>query len=82
MDKFDEEVEEIIQHKITKVNGEIGSKKYSKGKLLGKGNLLIMIGGFAKCYEGINIETKQMYAIKVIDKTTLQRSRAKQKVYF
>ena len=55
MDKFDEEVEEIIQHKITKVNGEIGSKKYSKGKLLGKGNLLIMIGGFAKCYEGINI---------------------------
>jgi hypothetical protein len=30
----------------------------------------------------MNIETKQMYAIKVIDKATLQRSRAKQKVYF
>lgn len=28
----------------------------------------------------MNLETKQMYAIKVIDKTTLQKSRAKQKV--
>ncbi len=40
MDKFDEEVEEIIEHKITKVNGEIGFKKYSKGKMLGKGKLM------------------------------------------
>ena len=80
MDKFEEEVEEIIEHKITKVNGEVGYKKYSKGKLLGKGKHHIMIGGFAKCYEGMNLETKQMYAIKVIDKATLQRSRAKQKV--
>lgn len=37
MDKFQEEVEEIIEHKITKVNGEVGFKKYAKGKLLGKG---------------------------------------------
>lgn len=29
----------------------------------------------------MNLETKQMFAIKVIDKTTLQKSRAKQKVY-
>lgn len=50
MDKFDEEVEEIIEHKITKVNGETGSKKYSKGKLLGKGILSLYLGGFAKCY--------------------------------
>lgn len=58
----------------------MGYKKYSKGKMLGKGTIYINVGGFAKCYEGMNIETKQMYAIKVIDKTTLQKSRAKQKV--
>ena len=33
----DEELEEIIEHKIMKVNGEIGYKKYQRGKLLGKG---------------------------------------------
>lgn len=37
MDKFDEETEEIIEQKISKVNGEIAHKKYLKGKLLGKG---------------------------------------------
>lgn len=37
MDKFEEEVEEIIEHKITKVSGEVGFKKYSKSKMLGKG---------------------------------------------
>jgi hypothetical protein len=25
-----------------------------------------MSGGFAKCYEGINLETKQLVAIKVV----------------
>ncbi len=55
MDKFEEEAEETIEYKITKVNGEVGYKKYSKGKLLGKGTHLIMIGGFAKCYEGMNL---------------------------
>ncbi len=42
MDKFDEEPEEIIEHKITKVNGEVGYKKYSKGKMLGKGTSSFM----------------------------------------
>jgi polo-like kinase 1 len=42
----------IIEEKITKVNGETTIKKYMKGKLLGK-------GGFAKCYEITNIETKK-----------------------
>lgn len=41
MDKFDEESDEIIEQKITKVNGEIGSKKYLKGKLLGKGSISV-----------------------------------------
>lgn len=37
MDSYDDQVEEIIEHKITKVNGEIGYKRYAKGKFLGKG---------------------------------------------
>lgn len=65
-----------------KVNGEIGYKKYQRGKLLGKGNLFTHLGGFAKCYEGVNLETKKAYAIKVIDKVSLQKNRAKQKVLF
>jgi hypothetical protein len=40
------------------------------------------LGGFAKCYEGFNLETKKAYAIKVIDKVSLQKNRAKQKVNF
>ena len=38
----------IIEEKITKTNGEVVIKKYSKGKALGR-------GGFAKCYEVTNL---------------------------
>ena len=37
METQEEELEEVIEHKIMKVNGEIGYKKYQRGKLLGKG---------------------------------------------
>lgn len=43
----------IIEEKITKVNGDIHIKEYQKGKLLGK-------GGFAKCFEVTNLETKRV----------------------
>lgn len=65
----------IIEEKITKTNGEIVIKKYSRGKALGR-------GGFAKCYEVTNLETKKVLAAKIIPKSTLNRSRAKQKVRF
>ncbi len=48
-------------------------KKYSKAKLLGK-------GGFAKCYEITSLDTKRVSAAKIIAKSSLNRSRAKQKV--
>ena len=48
-------------------------RKYMKGKFLGK-------GGFAKCYEFVNQETKQIQASKVIQKASLTKSRAKQKL--
>lgn len=63
----------IIEEKITKTNGEVVVKKYSRGKLLGK-------GGFAKCYEITNLETRRVSAAKIIAKSSLNRSRAKQKV--
>jgi hypothetical protein len=37
MEKVEDEVDEIIEHKILKVNGEVGYKRYQRGKLLGKG---------------------------------------------
>ena len=43
----------LIEEKITKSNGEILTRKYIRGKLLGK-------GGFAKCYEFTNLETKKV----------------------
>lgn len=64
---------EIIEEKITQANGEIKIKKYSKGKALGR-------GGFAKCFEVTNIETKKIMAAKIIAKSSLNRSRAKQKL--
>jgi polo-like kinase 1 len=63
----------IIEEKITKTNGEVIIRKYSKGKALGR-------GGFAKCYEVTNLETKRISAAKIIAKSSLNRSRAKQKV--
>ena len=51
--------QQIIEEKFKKSTGEIGYKRYIKGKYLGK-------GGFAKCYEFINAETKQVHASKII----------------
>lgn len=48
-------------------------KRYQKGRLLGK-------GGFAKCYEVTNVETRKVDAAKIIPKLSLQKSRARQKL--
>jgi len=63
----------IIEEHIIKPNGEMLIKKYTKGQLLGK-------GGFAKCYEVINNETKKVSAAKIIAKASLTKNRAKQKL--
>ena len=64
---------QIVEEKISKATGETQTRKYSKGRLLGK-------GGFAKCYEFRNLETQQITAAKVIAKSSLVKSRAKQKL--
>ena len=62
----------IIEEKFLKPSGETFLKRYSKGKLLGK-------GGFAKVYEVINMETKQISAVKVMEKAALTKARVRQK---
>jgi polo-like kinase 1 len=63
----------IVEEKVVKSTGEILIKKYLKGKFLGK-------GGFAKCYEFVNQETKMSQAAKIVQKDSLTKSRAKQKL--
>ena len=68
-----EEPQVIVEEKVVKFNGDIHVKKYLKGRFLGK-------GGFAKCYEFNNLDTKKISASKIISKASLTKSRAKQKL--
>ena len=63
----------IVEEKIIKVTGDVQIRKYIKGRLLGK-------GGFAKCYEFSCVENKKTFAGKVVAKSSLVKSRAKQKL--
>jgi len=54
--------------------------KYIKGRYLGKVHSLSIQGGFAKCYEFTHAGTGRKYAAKIIEKATLTRSKAKEKV--
>ena len=63
----------IIEEKVVKVTGDIQIKKYTKGRLLGK-------GGFARCFEFTSLDSKKIYAAKVVQKSSLVKSRAKQKL--
>ena len=58
---------------MVKANGEVKISKYLKGKFLGK-------GGFAKCYEFTKLDSKRVVAAKVVLKSSLTKSRAKQKL--
>ena len=69
-----EEIDDnIIIENIPTNNGETKIKKYKKIRLLGK-------GGFARCYEVFDEETHKSYAVKIIKKTSLIKSRTKQKL--
>ena len=63
----------VVEEKIIKVTGDVQTRKYYKGRLLGK-------GGFAKCYEFTCSENKKIFAAKVVAKSGLVKSRAKQKL--
>jgi len=48
-------------------------KKYSRGRFLGK-------GGFAKCYEITDMETKQVFAGKIVPKTMIMKQHQREKM--
>ena len=68
-----DQAQTIIEEKVVKYNGDICIKRYLKGKFLGK-------GGFARCFEFTNLENKRVSAAKIIAKSTLTKTRAKQKL--
>lgn len=63
----------FITEKVKKKDGEVFKRKWIKGRFLGK-------GGFAKVYEFTNVDSKKVYASKVIQKSSLTKKRAKQKL--
>ena len=56
-------------------------RRYTKGKMIGKVKHQNIQGGFAKCYELISHENNKKYAVKVIEKASLTRSKAREKVH-
>ncbi len=64
---------DIIEEKRTTDSGETVLRRYQKGRFLGK-------GGFAKCYEVKDIETGRISAAKIIEKASLTKGRARQKL--
>ena len=65
---------DIIEEKIKGAGNEIKIRKYTKGKLLGK-------GGFAVCYEFICQDNGKTFAAKVINKENIKTQSSKQKLY-
>lgn len=63
----------MIEHKKIRIDGEVEIHKFVRGSFLGK-------GGFAKCYEFIRVQDRQIFAGKNIAKSSLTKSRARQKL--
>ena len=53
--------------------GRPGGRRYLRGKVLGK-------GGFAKCYEATDLDTREAWAVKIVAKASLVKQRAKVKL--
>ena len=64
---------EIIEDKHSTEAGVTVIKRYQKGRFLGK-------GGFAKCYEIKDTDNGKMFAVKIIEKSTITKTRTKQKL--
>lgn len=63
-----------IEERRRKPNGEgYTIHRYLRGKMLGK-------GGFAKVYHCTSLDTNRSYAVKIVHKANLVKSRARQKV--
>jgi len=63
---------EIIEDKRSRLkNG--APARYRRGKLLGK-------GGFAKCYEATDMDTMELFAVKIVAKASISKPRAHEKL--
>jgi serine/threonine protein kinase len=65
--------EEFIEERQKDSEGRIFTKKYIKGRLLGK-------GGFAKVFLAHSLPNKTPYAFKIVQKSSLVKDRARRKV--
>ena len=63
----------IIKERRSTNDGNNHHRTFSVGKKLGK-------GAFAVCYECTDLETREIFAVKVVSKSTLTRTRSRQKV--
>eukprot|EP00605_Chrysophyceae_sp_TOSAG23-4_P002605 GSChrysophyteH1.ASY1.ANO1.2876.1 assembled CDS len=66
-------IPDIIEERRRDTEGKVYSNRYLRGKLLGK-------GGFAKCFLGTSMQSKNQYALKIVSKDSLVKPRAKQKL--
>ena len=63
----------IVEHRKRPCGDGYTVHKYIRGKMLGK-------GGFAKVYKVTSLDTNKEYAVKIVPKANLVKSRARQKV--
>ena len=63
----------IVEHRKRPCGDGFTVHTYLRGKLLGK-------GGFAKVYKVTSLDTNKEYAVKIVPKANLVKSRARQKV--
>lgn len=70
----DSDQDVVVEEKRKRINGEgYTTHRYLRGRLLGK-------GGFAKVFMCTALDTNKQYAVKVVPKANLVKTRARQKV--
>jgi len=72
-EKEKEKEEEIIEERISSLNGELQVRQYLKQKHLGK-------GAFASVFEIQDLETQEKFAAKIISKDLLRKNQSHHKV--
>ena len=66
-------VQTIVEQHYINDRGDKCTRMYAKGRLLGQ-------GGCASCYELTDMENDKKYAAKIINKSTLNKKSAKEKL--